>query len=128
MQKVLYSDINLDFFANPATGDVVKIYNADAIKRSFRNLIMTNYFDVPFSPTIGSSIRGSLFENFSPLGNEFLKSKIKEMLEEHEPRVLVGAITINQQEDSNRMQVSISYRIIDLNREDNITIFVGRTR
>ena len=40
-----YSDLDLDFIAHPTTKDVVKKTGADAIKRSVRNLILTNFYD-----------------------------------------------------------------------------------
>lgn len=128
MTKALYADINLDFNSNPFTGDIIRAVNNEAIKKSFRNLILTNYYEVPFEPETGSNIRGSLFENFNPLGIEFMKSKIKELAQEKEPRVRIDAVNINQQQDYNTMQVSIFYTIIELNTTDSITVFVGRTK
>ena len=127
MTKHLYSYINLDFTRHPHTADIVKAVNTEAIKKSFRNLVLTNYYEVPHDPELGSNLRGSLFENFSPLNTEFLKTKIRE-LADREPRIRILSITINQQEDYNSIQVSINYEIIELNREDNLTVFVGRTR
>ena len=128
MKKVVYSDINLDFNAHPITGDIMKATNAEAIKKSFRNLVLTNYYEVPFKPSIGSNIRGSLFENFGPMTSEFMKSKIRELAEEYEPRVRIGTIDIYQMQDNNTLQVSIQYTIIELNRQDNFTVFLERTR
>lgn len=124
----MYSDLNLDFNMNPFTGDIIKATNAEAIKKSFRNLILTNYFEVPFHPEIGSSIRGMLFENYTPLTNEFLKTKIRELAEEKEPRVKIRSIEIIQEQDYNSLKLDITYQIIELNKQDNITIFVNRTR
>lgn len=128
MKKVVYSDINLDFNAHPVTGDIIKAVNADAIKKAFKNLVLTNFYEVPFAPTIGSNIRGSLFENFNPMTVEFMKSKIRELAEEHEPRIRISAIEVFQQQDNNNIQVSIQYTIIELNRIDNFTVFLERTR
>jgi len=32
-----------------------------AVKRSVRNLILTQYYEKPFHPEIGSGVRGALF-------------------------------------------------------------------
>lgn len=128
MKKQTYTDLNLDFKQNPFTGDVIKSVNIDAIKKSFRNLILTNFYEVPFNPSIGSNIRGSLFENFTPLNIEFTKSKIRELISEREPRVNITTINILQQPDYNNLQVSIEYVILELNRNDTITLMIGRTR
>ncbi len=128
MKKVVYSDINLDFKAHPITGDIMKATNAEAIKKSFRNLVLTNYYEVPFNPSIGSNIRGSLFENFGPMTSEFMKTKLRELAEEYEPRVRIQTIEIFQMQDNNTLQVTIQYTIIELNRTDNFTVFLERTR
>jgi phage baseplate assembly protein W len=126
--KKQYSDLSLDFNPHPLTGDVVKLKGSEAIKRSLRNLIMTNNYEVPFSPTKGTHLLGSLFENFSPLTTEFLKAKIREMVDLHEPRVDIRGISIVQREDSHTLQVTITYSIIELNRVDELVVFVERTR
>ena len=51
-----YSDLDLDFKINPITGDINKKKGADAIKRSIRNLIFTNYYERPFKMEIGSGV------------------------------------------------------------------------
>ena len=75
-----YSDLDLDFIAHPATGDIVKKIGPDAIKRSVRNLILTNFYDRPFRPGIGSNVQKFLFENPNPLTVNFLKDAIAEVL------------------------------------------------
>ena len=37
-----YSDLNLNFNKNPATKDVAKLKDVEAVKRAVRNLILTN--------------------------------------------------------------------------------------
>ncbi|NDB58227.1 hypothetical protein EB001_07260, partial [bacterium] len=52
-----YRDLDLDFFAHPTTKDVQKKTGTEAIKRSVRNLIFTNFYDRPFQSYIGSDVR-----------------------------------------------------------------------
>ena len=127
-KKHLYRDINLAFEKHPLTGDVVSATNVEAIKKSLRNLVMTDLYDVPFNPDKGPSLNGSLFENFTPITTEFLKTKINEMIDLYEPRIQVQRIVIFQKDDQNALEVSIYFKILDLNRFEDITIFVERTR
>ena len=55
-----YSDLNLNFTKNPATNDVARLTDIEAVKRAVRNLVLTNQFERPFHPEIGSSIRDLL--------------------------------------------------------------------
>lgn len=124
----LYSDINLDFERHPLTGDIIKATNVEAIKKSLRNLIQWNLFEAPFNPTKGTNLRASLFENFSPITTEFLRAKINEMVDEYEPRVEIQKVVIYQKDDQNTLEVSIYFKIRDLNRFEEISVFVERTR
>jgi phage baseplate assembly protein W len=128
MPKHRYKDINLDFDRHPLTGDVVTAVNVEAIKKAVRNLVLTNLGEVPFDPDRGSSLLGSLFENFTPLTTEFLKAKIRELISLYEPRVDIQSINVFQKDDANSLEVSIFFKVVELNRIESITVFVERTR
>ena len=82
-----WSDLDLDFTMHPVTKDVSIKRNVEAIKRSVRNLIMTNPFERPFHPEIGSGITGLLFDNVAPTTAVVLQSEIRQVLNNFEPRI-----------------------------------------
>ena len=45
----IYSDLNLSFTKNPATKDVAKLFDVQAIKRAVKNIILTNKYERPFN-------------------------------------------------------------------------------
>ena len=47
-----WADLDLDFTAHPVTKDIVLKRDVEAVKRSIRNLILTNQYERPFQPTI----------------------------------------------------------------------------
>ena len=57
----IYKDLNLNFSANPVTQDVTTVTDVISVKRSIRNLLLTNHYDRPFHPEIGSNIQHLLF-------------------------------------------------------------------
>lgn len=124
----IYQDINLSFDRHPITGDVVTATDVEAIKKSIRNLIQLNVFDVPFDPETGVNIRSHLFENFSPIMTELIQSKIREMITEKEIRVQIEKIIIFANDARNSLEVTIQFSIKDLNKLEEVTIFVERTR
>lgn len=128
MAKNIYKDINLDFDRHPLTGDIIAATDTEAIKKALRNLISLNLYEVPFDPDKGTNIRGMLFENFSPITSEFIRTKIREMVDNKEPRVSVEQIDVYQKDDQNGLEVKITYSINALNRLEEITLFVERTR
>jgi len=106
-----YSDIDLDWVNHPATGDLVRKTGEEAIKRSVRNLILTNFYEHPFRSNIGSNAQKLLFELINPLTATFLASAIKEVIVNFEPRVVVNSVTVKVTEDQNSYMAVLSYTI-----------------
>ena len=63
----IYKDINLFFTKHPVSDDVTSVTDVQAIKRSVRNLVLTDRGERLFHPEIGGNVRGSLFNTFSPI-------------------------------------------------------------
>lgn len=124
-----YSDLDLDFFANPTTKDIVKKTGEDAIKRSIRNLILTNYYDRPFRPSIGSNVQKLLFDEIAdPLIQNLLESAIRETIYKFEPRVSVQNVVISADLDANGINVRLEYLILNKLEPIITTIFLERIR
>ena len=123
-----FKDLDLDFGLNSVTKDVNKLTDAEAIKRSVRNLINTNNYERPFRPEIGSGIRGLLFEPMTELTSHFMQLKIAEVLNEYEPRISLSDIVINNQEDKNAYGVSIHFIIKGSQEPVIVESFLERLR
>ena len=57
----IYKDLNMSFTKNPATKDVARLFDVQAIKRAVKNIILTNKYERPFNPDFGCNLRGFLF-------------------------------------------------------------------
>ena len=123
-----FKDLDLDFGLNSVTKDVNKLTDAEAIKRSVRNLINLNNYEKPFRPEIGSGIRGLLFEPMTELTSHFMQVKIAEILNQFEPRISVSNIIINNQEDRNAYSVSIYFLIKGTQEPVVVDTFLERLR
>ena len=123
-----FKDLDLDFGLNSVTKDVNKLTDAEAIKRSVRNLINLNNYEKPFRPEIGSGIRGLLFEPMTELTSHFMQVKIAEILNQFEPRISVSNIIINNQEDRNAYSVSIHFLIKGTQEPVVVDTFLERLR
>jgi phage baseplate assembly protein W len=124
-----YSDLDLDFLMNPTTKDVVIKRGEDAIKRSIRNLILTNFYDRPFRPSIGSNVQKLLFDEIAdPLVKNLLESAINETIYKFEPRVNLQFVEVIPDLDANGLTVRLQYTI--LNREEPVitSLFLERIR
>ena len=66
LQKI-YSDLDFTFTRKPGTNDVALSYDAQAVTRSIRNLILTNPYERLWNPNISTNLGALLFENISPI-------------------------------------------------------------
>lgn len=123
-----YSDLDLDFLAHPTTKDVMRKTGIEAVKRSVRNLILTNFYDRPFRPWIGSNAQKLLFENANPLTAGFLRDAIVEVLTNYEPRVVVQNVDVIFDVDNNGYSAKIFFVVLNSNEPVVTTIFLERIR
>ena len=123
-----YSDLNLNFTRNPATGDVARLTDIEAVKRSVRNLILTNQFERPFHPEIGSSVRALLFENVTPLNAILLEDRIREVIINFEERALITSVRVIDDADRNGYRVIINFQVLNSVENVSITEFLQRLR
>ena len=113
----VYKDLNLNFTRNPVTGDVATVTDVNAVKRSIRNLLLTNHYERQFHPEIGSDIPALLFENFGPITGNQLSRNIEEMILNFEPRARVETVECFPVPDSNRYDVRIYFYVENLPTE-----------
>ena len=123
-----YRDLDLDFGLNSVTKDVNKLTDAEAVKRSVRNLINTNHYERFFRPELGSGLRGLLFEPMNEITTQFIKQKIIEMLNFYEPRIILTSVIVNNQMDANAYSVRISFNIIGTQTPIQVETFLERLR
>ena len=113
----VYRDLNLNFTSNPVTGDVTTLTDVQAVKRSVRNLLLTNHYDRPFHPEIGSNVPALLFENFGPITGNQLSRSIEEMIANFEPRARVETVECFPILDTNTYDIRIYFYVENLPAE-----------
>src|SRR6056300_2079707 len=124
----IYKDLDLNFTRNPVTNDVTKIEDVDAVKRSVRNLIQTNFYERPFHPELGCGIRELLFDNFTPMTRVFLTRKIEEVLINYEPRIQLQNVSVDDDQDKNRLVVDIYFYVVGVSGPQQVQTFLQRVR
>ena len=123
-----WSDLDLDFTKHPVTKDVSIKRDVEAIKRSVRNLIMTNPFERPFHPEIGSGITGLLFDNVAPTTAVVLQSEIRLVLNNFEPRIELIDIGVLGDIDKNGYYIRIKFQPINIPDPVTLEFFLERLR
>ncbi len=123
-----WSDFDLDFTAHPNTGKLSMKQDADAIVRSVRHLLLTNHYERPFHPEIGSNLSAQLFEPMTYATSLRIKSDIIEAIDNFEPRVSLTNIEVTPNEAENAYYVSLRFFIINEEVERQTTFLLERTR
>jgi hypothetical protein len=109
----IWKDVNLMFKRHPETHDLPRVFDVESIKRSVKNLILTDYGERPFQPWIGSNLRGLLFEQMDNQSISGIRSQIVMLLENFEPRVILTSVEINDMSDDHRLRVTLYFRLIN---------------
>ena len=120
-----YRDLDLFFSRKQGSGDVNRITDVEAVKRSVRNLVLTNFYEKPFHPEIGSGVRDMLFENMSPLTAVVLAKKVEDVIENFEPRARLVGVRALPNLDRNEYEVTIEFFVVNTPTElVDMTVFL----
>jgi len=120
-----YRDLDLFFSRKNGTNDITKITDVEAVKRSIRNLILTNFYEKPFHPEIGSGIRDMLFENMTPITAVVLARKVEDVIENFEPRARLISVRSLPNLDRNEYEVTIEFFVVNTPTElVDMTVFL----
>ena len=123
-----YSDLDLDFQINPITGDINKKKGNDAVKRSIRNLIFTNFYERPFNSSIGSDVPRLLFDNVDIVTASLLEDAIGRLINIYEPRVQVTRLNVYADIDNHGFNVQLEYVILNTETPATFNLFLEKIR
>jgi len=125
----LYSDLDLFFGVNNSDNDVHIIYDVQAIKRSIRNLVLTNQYEKPFHPEIYSGVRGMLFELMTPTTAVIIARQVEDVIENFEPRARLVGVSANPNLDNNSYEVTVEFYVVNAPTElVELTLALERIR
>ena len=114
-----------DFKELTALTDAERTNNSPLAVRQYRDLdlfftkksrnkdinILTNFYEKPFHPEIGSGIRNLLFENVSPLTTIALSQAVQDVIANYEPRAAVISVDVTPDLDRNAYDMEIIFAI-----------------
>ena len=124
----IYSDLNLSFTKNPATKDVAKLFDVQAIKRSVKNIILTNNYERPFNSDFGCNLRGFSFENITEPLLVVIKDRVSMAIEKYVPRVSVEDVVVQSEDGSNGISIMVSFKINGVEQPVSVSTFLQRVR
>ena len=107
-----FKDISLSFDPHPITKDLPVLKNANAIRRSVRNLVQTIPGERFFRPNLGSSVYDSLFDLMDFGTATLIESEIITTLDNFEPRDSNLQVRVDPRYDQNNFDVTIFFDIV----------------
>ena len=124
-----YTDLDLFFSKKISDGDISKVTDIQAVKRSVRNLILLNHYEKPFHPEIGSGVRDILFEPMTAITAVILNRKIEDTINNFEPRAKLISVRSIPDLDRNAYNVSIEFFVVNTPTElVDLTVMLERLR
>jgi phage baseplate assembly protein W len=109
-------------------GDIALRYDANAIKGSLRNLILTMNHERPFNSKLGSQVKALMFEPADPITHIKLKQSIINTVNAYEPRVQLLDVVVDMKPESYSVNISIIFQIINTTEPLKIDLVLNRTR
>ena len=123
-----YRDLDLNFTIHPVKKDINKNIDEMAVINSVKNLILTNHYERPFQPDLGSNIQKLLFENMDSITASVLEREITQVIQNFEPRVRVSKVSVSPDFDNNKFSVGMEFYIVNRTEPITINFFLERAR
>lgn len=128
-----YSDIDLSFSVHSRASstnklDIFKKKDAESVKQSMKNLLLTNHYEKPFNPFFGGNITRLFFELADDITESEVEEDIRQTIINYEPRVIILNILANINPDSNSCNVRIVFKVTGSDVETVLDTDISRLR
>ena len=123
-----FKDLDLNFNIHPVKKDINRNIGPMSVINSVKNLILTNHYEKPFRPEIGSNVRRLLFENLDVVTATTIRNEIQRMIENYEPRASIINLKVNADFENNGFKVYMEFYIVNQTSPVTINFFLERIR
>tara|TARA_R110002012_G_scaffold122507_6_gene272586 strand:- start:6625 stop:7038 length:414 start_codon:yes stop_codon:yes gene_type:complete len=120
-----FTDLDINMTLHPQSKDVTVKSDINSIKRSVKNLLMTNHYERPFKPSLGLELRGMLFE-LDTTDSIVLENNIKNLIGKFEPRAKVQDVLVTSR--GNNLDVSLYFTVRNDPLPQELNIILQRVR
>ena len=114
-----FTDLDINMTLHPQSGDVTVKSDINSIKRSVKNLLLTNHYERPFKPSLGLELRGMLFE-LDTTDSIVLENNIKNLIGKFEPRARIDDVLVTSR--GNNLDVSMYFTVKNDPRPQELNI------
>ena len=127
-KKKPWRDLDLSLKIQPLRNDIIPLKDDAAIKNAVKNLLVSNFFERPFQPTLGANLRGLLFEPADAITKLDLQQGVRRVLNTHEPRIKVLNIKVFDESDNNSYRITVKFLIKEYDTAESVEIVLRRLR
>jgi len=121
-------DIDCSFTPNPTTGDIYKKTDANAVRQSVKNLLMTEKGSMPFRPYYGAGLEGILFSLSTDLDEEDIELRVRSTIDNYEPRAQLREVKVNIRPDYNSADLTIVFGVVNTTKVVTLGLTIARAR
>lgn len=121
-QQIYFSDFLTNLTIHPITGNLARVTNSDSIKQAIKNIVLTNYGERPYQPTIGGNVKASLFNFSDPFEQLQLKNSIEQTIFNNDNRIAGLTVILNPDPDNNQIFVTVTFQIQITKVIDSVTL------
>lgn len=123
-----YSDFYNNFNIHPQNKKLAMYTNEQAVKRSIRNILQTDYTERLYAPKFGANLKRFLFENISTLTTSLIQDAVKDAIEKYEKRARVINVLVVPNEFNHSYEITVYFEVINSSTPQNITLTLYRVR
>jgi phage baseplate assembly protein W len=123
-----FSDLDLNFTIHPIRKDINRTTGDMAVINSIKNLVLTNHYERPFQPEVGSNVRRLLFENLDNLTASSIEKEIEQVIKNFEPRARITKVNAIADFENNGFKVSMEFFVVNKTSPITINFFLERIR
>jgi phage baseplate assembly protein W len=125
----------LDLKKNVAIGVMLPLGGEPLFKLSYtteeqsisnlKNLLLTRKGERPFQPFFGTDVYSLLFEQLTDDLETSLSDSLTEDIKFWLPYIIINSIVIDVNEDTNRVSISLNYKVTETGANRNITMNIS---
>jgi phage baseplate assembly protein W len=128
VQQKKYTDFTVNLDVHPDTGDLFRITDVNAVKRSLKNIMLTNFYERPFQPKLATNLPAMLFENIGADTLSILSDTVTYAINKYEPRVNILSLNATANNDADSVAINLVFTINNIPDQQTMSVVVNRVR
>jgi phage baseplate assembly protein W len=122
-----YADLRPNLDTHPVNGDILRFTDSNAISSQIKNLVMIDFYELPWRPTVGAGVPQTLFDNMGVDTEMQIRDRIRDTINKYVKRARLQDVFI-QYDGQNGYTATIVYQPLDATDPISLKLILTRTR